>query len=116
MPLFDQIATFYSGSQGTTNNTTPVTVVADPGSGAPVFIVEPENFSVLNRDTVNATVIVTLTAPTTIIERVTLQSGDKWTNTSKIIVGPGQTLTVELAGSVTTNQLTYTSAFFQVSG
>jgi len=116
MPLFDQIATFYSGTQGASNNTTPVTVVPDPGTGAPVFIIEPENLSVLNRDTVNATVILTLTAPSTIIERVTLTTGDKWTNNSKVIVGPGQTLTLELAGSVTTNQVTYNTAFFQVSG
>lgn len=116
MPLFDQIATFYSGSQGPTTNTTPVVVVPDPGTGAPVYILEPENLSVLNRDTVNATLIVTLTAPSTIIERVTLQTGDKWTNTSRIIVGPGQTLTIELAGAITTNQATYNSAFFQVSG
>lgn len=116
MPIFDQSTTTFSGSQGTTNNTTPVTVITGPSTGAPVFVVDEGGLSVLNRDTASATVILTLTAPSTIIERITMQSGDKWVNGGPIVVGPGQTLTIELAGSVTTNQLTYTSTFFQASG
>ena len=115
MPLFDTTTVFYSGSQGTSNNTTPVTIVPDPGTGARVFVVDPENISVLNRDTAAAAVTITLTSPTTIIETVVMQSGDKWTNAGRIVVGPGQTLTLVLGGSVTTNQLTYNSVFFQMS-
>ena len=102
----------YSGTQGTSNNTTPVTVVPNPGTGANPFVIEEGNFSVLNRDTATATIIATLTSPTTIIERVTLATGDKWSSGAKIVVGPGQTLTLELAGAVTTNQLTYNTVFF----
>lgn len=116
MPLTDSYAsTVYSGSQGTTNNTTSVIVVPNPGTGQPVFVVPPEHLAVLNRDTVSQTIIVTLTAPSTIVDRVTLATGDRWTNPASIIVGPGQTLTVELAGFVTTNQLTYNSAFFYLT-
>lgn len=113
MPLSDMYANVaFSGTQGTTSNTTPVTVVPNPGTGAAPFIVEDGQFSVLNRDTASATIIATMTSPTTIIERVTLASGDKWTCSSKLVVGPGQTLTLELAGVVTTNQLTYNTVFF----
>lgn len=116
MPIFDQSTMVHSGSQGATTSTTPVTVVSSPGTGAPVFVVPEGGLSVLNRDTVNATLIVTLTAPSTIIERVSLASGDRWTNGSTIVVGPGQTLTIETASAITTNQLTYNSYFFQSSG
>jgi hypothetical protein len=115
MPLFDTSTVFYSGTQGTSNNTTPVTVVPDPGAGSNVFIVDSENLAVLNRDTVASTVTITLTNPTTIIERVIMQPGDKWTNSGRVAVGPGQSLTLTLGANVTTNQLTYTAVFFKTS-
>lgn len=115
MPLFDTTSIIFSGSQGTTNNTTPVVIVPDPDSNARYYIVDSENISVLNRDTAIATIILAITGPSTIIETVSMQPGDKWTNASKIVIGTGQTLTLSLSAAATTSQLTYNTVFYQIN-
>lgn len=116
MPLTyknDQVV--FSGSKGATNNTTPVTVVSDPGTGASPYIVDKEDLGVLNEDTVAATVVLTQTGGTSrVIERVSLSPGDKWVNGNRIVVNPGETLTLNVSSTVTTNQLTYSVAYYQV--
>lgn len=117
MTLFDQFNIIFSGSVGATNNTTPITVINDPGSGNfPVFI-HPENLGVLNRDTVSSTVILTITGSSTgrIIGNITLSPGDKWANDAAIVIQEGQVLTIELAGSITTNQLIWHASTVQSS-
>lgn len=116
MPLTDDYSTIaFSGTKGATNNTTGVTVVADPGTGANPYVVDKEDLGILNEDTVSQTFILRLTGGTSrILERVTLNVGDKWTNPNRIIVNPGETVTIELTGSVTTNQLPWSVAYFQV--
>ncbi|MFA6049904.1 MAG: hypothetical protein WC761_01785 [Candidatus Paceibacterota bacterium] len=116
MPLTDETSKIaYSGSVGSTNNTTAVTVVPNPGTGGPNIIIDKDCFSVLNRDSVDATVIVTVAGAAVIIERVTLSPGFKWTNPSRVVIQPGQSLTLELLASITTNQLTWqVGSFFVV--
>lgn len=116
MPLTDEYATVtFIGGKGATNSTTPVTVIADPGTGANPYVIEKEDFGVLNEDTVSATIIVKVTGGTSrVIERVTLSSGDRWTNTSRIAVSASETMTIECSAAITTNQLTYQVAYFQI--
>lgn len=116
MPLTDDfgLKTWFN-SKGVTNNTTPVTVIADPGTGLPAYILETGQVSVLNRDTVTAIMILTITGGTSrIIERVSLATGDKWISGGTIVISAGETLTIELAGSITTNQPTYAAAYYQI--
>lgn len=115
MPLTDIYGSIqWSSAKGATNNTTPQTAVADPGTGAQPYVVENGQFTVLNRDTVSAIVIVTITGGTSrIVERVSLATGDKFVNDAKYVISAGETLTVELAGSITTNQLTWSCAYYQ---
>lgn len=116
MPLTyknDQVV-FY-GNKGATNNTTPVTVVDDPGTGANPYIIDKEDFGILNEDTVSATIVVTLTGGTSrVIERVVLAVGDKWVNGNRIVVNAGETITLNVSSAATTNQLTYSVAYYQV--
>lgn len=116
MPLtYKDSQVVFSGSKGATNSTTPVTVVSDPGTGTQPYIVDKEDFGILNEDTVNATIILTLTGGTSrVIERAVLATGDKWVNGNRIVVNPGETLTLQLASAITTNQLTYSVAYYQV--
>lgn len=116
MPLTDIYATYtFSGSKGATNNTTPVVVVADPASSQP-YIVDKEDLGILNEDTTAKTFILRLTGGTSrIIERVTLAVGDKWTNPNRIIVNNGETVTVETTATVTTNQMTWLVAYYQIT-
>jgi hypothetical protein len=104
-----------SGSVGATTGTTPVTMISNPGT-EPSFIVENESLSVLNRDTVSATVTITIAgSPSAIYETVTLAAGDKYTNPTKIVIGNGQTLTIVLSGAVTTNELTWVVTYFRIT-
>jgi hypothetical protein len=116
MPLSDDygLKTWFN-SKGVTNNTTPVTIIADPGAGLPAYVLETGQISVLNRDTATAIIILTITGGTSrIIERVSLASGDKWISGGTFVISAGETLTIELAGAITTNQLTYAAAYYQV--
>lgn len=111
MPLTDETSKItYVGNKGSTNNTTAVTMVSDPGTGAAPRVIDMDGLGVLNRDTVTATVIIRQTggSGTIVVDQVTIATGDKWTNAQRYVVSPGETLTIELAGNVTTNQLTWT--------
>lgn len=116
MPLTDDFGSvIWSSTKGATNNTTPQTVVADPGTGLPGYVVDAAQMSVLNRDSASVTVIITITGGTSrIVESVSLATGDKWINSVKYVVSPGETLTVELAAVVTATQPTWTCAYYQV--
>lgn len=115
MPLLDNYGNIvWSSSKGVTNNTTPVTVVSDPGTDNPAYVVDTNQFSLLNRDTVSVTMILTITGGTSrIIERITLATGDKFVNSAKIILSAGETLTVELAATITTNHPTWSCSYYQ---
>lgn len=117
MPLTDQYSVItYSSSKGVTANTTPQTVVADPGTGNPVYVVEPYGLGVLNEDTTTKTLILTITGGTPrIVERVQVAAGSKWVNSSTISVAAGETLTLELSAVVTTSQLPWHVNYFQVT-
>lgn len=114
MPLTDEYSNIvFLGSKGTTNDATPVVLVDDPGTVASAYIVDVESLGVLNRDTVNSTVIISQTGGSTVIvDQITLAPGEKWTNGQKYSVFPGQTLTIALAATVATNQLTWTVTQF----
>lgn len=117
MPLTDDFAKVtYSGAKGATNSTTPQTAVPDPGTGANSYVVDVANLSVVNEDTVNITVIVRLTGGTSrVVERVVLATGDHYVNPARIVVSPGETLTLELSGAITTNQSPWSVAYWQVN-
>jgi len=111
MPLTDETSKItYVGNKGSTNNTTAVTMVSDPGTGAPPRVIDMDSLGVLNRDTASATVIIRQTggSGTIVVDQVIISAGDKWTNAQRYIVSAGETLTIELAGAVTANQLTWT--------
>lgn len=118
MPLTDIYNTVnFTGAKGATNNTTPVTVVPDPASTTNPYIVDKEDMCVINEDTTAKTVILTLTGGTSrVIERVTLAVGDKWTNPNRIVVSNGETVTIQLSGAVTTSQLPFLVAYYQIVG
>lgn len=117
MPLTDSTGVYtFTGAKGATSNATPQTVVPDPGTGANVFIIEKEDFGVLNEDTASVTIIVTLTGGTPrVIERTTLISGDHYLNPSRWICSPGETITVQLAATVATTQPTWLATYFQIT-
>lgn len=117
MALTDTYATIdFFSAKGATTDTTPVEVLADPGSGARAFVVDKEALGVLNRDTVANVIIVTITGGTSqIVETVTLDPGDRWTNTTRLVVEAGETLTLELQGAATTNQMTWQVSYYQIT-
>jgi len=103
-----------SGSVGVTTGTTPVTMISDPGTD-PSFVIDKENLSVLNRDTASVTITITVAgSPTAVYDTVTLSSGDRYTNPSKIVVGNGQTLTIVLAGAVTTTEPSWVVSHYRI--
>ena len=107
MTLFDIENVYFSGSVGSTNNTTPVVMVPDPGTGTPAIVIDTGCLGVLNRDTTDKIIIIKITGASIIIEQFTLTTGYSWANPSKIPIQPGQTLTIELSDTVTTNQPTW---------
>jgi len=117
MPLTDATGVItFTGSKGATNSTTPQTAVPDPGTGANVFVIEKEDFGVLNEDTATVTVIIKLTGGTPrVIERVTLISGDHYLNPSRWICSPGETITIELAAAIATTQPTWLATYYQIT-
>lgn len=117
MPLTDDFAKItFTGAKGATNDTSAQTVVPDPGSGQNVYVVDKRNLSVVNEDTVSVTIIVRLTGGTSrIVERCTLVVGDHYVNPARIVISPGETLTIELAATVTTSQSPWSVAYFQVT-
>lgn len=116
MPLTDDFATIqWTSAKGATNSTTPQTVVSDPGSGAQPYIVAAGQFTFRNADTVSSTMIVTITGGTSrIVENVTLASGDKFVNDGTYVISAGETMTVELASAITTNQSVWSCAYYQI--
>jgi len=116
MPLTDDYASItWSSSKGATNNTTPQVIITDPGVGQLSFVCEEGGFSIINLDTVNVTVTLIETGGTPrIIERVILSPGDKFLNSSRYVVGAGETITVELSLAVTTTQPTWHVAWYQM--
>lgn len=116
MPLTDDYGSItWASSKGATNNTTPQTVVSDPGTGAPAYVVETGQFTVLNLDTASVTILVKITGGTSrTVEQVTLSTGNKYINDAKYVISPGETLTLELSGTVATTQPTWTCAYYQI--
>lgn len=115
MPLTDDYGSVqWSSAKGATNGTSAQTVVSDPGTGAPPYIVPSGGFNFLNRDTASVTMIVTITGGTSrIIERVSLSVGDKFVNDGQYIISAGETLTVELSAAATTTQSTWSCGYYQ---
>lgn len=114
MPLFDTINIFWASNKGATNNTTPQTVIPDPGAGAVPFVCQQYGFGFLNEDTAAVTMILRITGGTSrVVERVVLNAGDKFANSVQYFVSAGETLTVELAGTVATTQPTWQVGYYQ---
>lgn len=115
MALTDTYASVaVSGSVGTTNGSTPVTMISDPSTD-PEYIVNENDLSVLNRDTASVTVTLTVAGtPSAVYEIVTLASGDKYTNPSRIVIGENQSLTVELSGAVSTTEPSWVVTYFRI--
>lgn len=116
MPLTDDYSSkIWYSSKGATNNTTPVTVITDPGVSQFSFVCEEGGFSILNLDTASITFTLIITGGTSrIIERITMSPGDKFTNGNKYVVAPGETITVALAGAIATTQPTWSTSWYQM--
>lgn len=101
-------------NDGTTNDTTAVTVIAAPGAG--VFR-SSRILSVTNTDTANATLIFRLNNSGTfrIIAKVLIVPGQSFlfgTDQEFIVLANTSTsLEILLAGAVTTNQLDFVSSW-----
>lgn len=114
MPLYDSADILWTSSKGATNNTSAQTVISDPGTGLPAFVCPECAFGILNEDTASATVILRITGGTSrVVERIVLAAGEKFVNSAQYVVIPGETLTVELGGTVTTNQLPWNASYYQ---
>lgn len=103
---------FTEGSNnGTTNDTTLVTVVASPGASTKRLV---KDITVYNNDTVEATVTLRYYNGTNrkILCKVALQTGEQLYYDEPIVI-PDTSSTVEiiLAGAVTTTQLDWTSHY-----
>lgn len=116
MPLTDTYASInWFSSKGATNNTTPVVAVSDPGAGQLPFVCPESSFNIINLDTANVTFTLKITGGTSrIVEKITLATGDKFVNDSKYTILPGETLTVELSGTITTTQPEWSVTYFQM--
>jgi hypothetical protein len=111
MPTYVGLITGQS-SNGATNNTTPVTIVAAPSSGV---YRQVKWINVYNADTASATVtikLVTSGGSTTTIGVVTLSAGSNYTTDTAehYWLNSNQTITIVLSGSITTNQLQWTTS------
>lgn len=102
------------GSEGTSNGTTDVTVVAAPGASEQRIV---RTVAVHNTDTVAATVTIKKAKGGSeyIIAKDTLAVGETLffggTGESIILDATDETVEIVLAGAVTTNQLDYTAAY-----
>lgn len=98
---------------GTTNSTTPVTILAGPSSGRN----EVRSILVHNRDSVSHTLTITFTSSAVdyIIFKVTIDANDTFIQDIPVILtGTGQLLKAVLAGAATT-QPTFLVTYAQAS-
>lgn len=115
MPLFDVQNVVWVSSKGVTNNTTPQTVITDPGAGNPSYICPEKSFGFLNEDTAAVTMILRITGGTTrVVERILLNPNDKFVNSTGYVISAGETLTVELSGAVAATQPTWQAGYYQI--
>lgn len=107
-----------ANNHGTSNGTTPVTLVAAPASST---IRAVTGFTVYNKDTVSATITVNLTDTGTdrIVYKSALAAGDQlfWgRDDSPIYLNDTNTsLTFFLGGAVTTNELEFTAHYADIT-
>jgi len=108
-----------ASSDGVTNGTTPVTIVASPAASTRRIV---RTITIYNRDTVSATVTVSFVsgANTRIIIKTAVASGATLILGSSsgeifILNATNKSLTVVLAGAVTTNELDWTSHYADVT-
>ena len=100
-------------NNGTSNDTTDVTVVAAPGAST-TRMIPRYGLSVYNNDTVQATVYLQLKdgANDRIIERSILEAGESFFNTSFVsLEATDQSLEIYLDAAVTTNQLDFVAKY-----
>lgn len=116
MPLTDVYTNvLFYGNRGSVNNLTPVVVIPNPGVGAPSYIVDKEDIGILNLDTANITVALTISGDTShIIEKFSLSPGDKWISSSRYVIKSGETLTLTLSSIPVSNETTFNASYYQV--
>lgn len=98
-------------SNGTTNSTTPVEVVAAPGSSTRRLI---RSITVFNADTAAATLTLTYDNGVTerVLNRTTLSIGDQlYFDDTVVLANTSSSINIVLAGAVTTNQLDWTAHY-----
>lgn len=104
-------------NDGSTNNTTAVTVVAAPGSGVRRTVVA---ITVYNADSSNATVTIQLNNASTLrtILKMVLEPGDNWDvlgNMRLVLDSTSKSIEIKLGGSVASTQLPFTAAYADAS-
>ena len=104
-----------SSSDGTTNGTTAVEMVAAPGSSTQRIV---KSLTVYNADTVDATVFVTFDNGTNErrLFQVTLSSGDQlYYDDVVVLPDTSSSINIDLSGAVTTNELEWTAHYADAS-
>ena len=102
-------------SDGTSNGTTPVEVVAAPGSSTKRVI---KSMIVYNNDTVSATITITYDNGTTerTLCKVTLAAGDQlYLNDTIVLDDVSSSINLVLSGAVTTNELDWSAHYGDVT-
>lgn len=95
-----------AGDDGVLNGVTPVTLVAAPGAGVERTIPE-KGISVYNADTATVTLSVRKVSAggTRVIDTVTLLTGEKYSNDTKIVLDAAtDSVTAVLSGAPATTQ------------
>jgi len=98
-------------SNGTTNSTTPVEVVAAPGASTRRLI---RSITVFNADTAAATITLTYDNGVTerVINKTTLAIGDQlYFDDTVVLANTSSSINIVLAGAITTNQLDWTAHY-----
>lgn len=104
-------------NDGSTNNTTAVTVVAAPSAGVRRTVA---SITVYNADSANATVTIQLNNASTlrIIQKVVLEPGDNWNvldNEKIVLDSTSKSVEIKLGGSISSAQLPFTAAYADAS-
>jgi hypothetical protein len=104
-----------ASNDGTSNNTTPVTIVAAPASGKRRLV---KAVNIYQGDTVNATVEVRYVSSggTRIISKMLLAPNDSLVLGEEdlyVLDSTAKSITFVLSGSVTTNQLQFVASWLE---